>query len=103
MRLSKLEPHVVQPVDDSNDIESFLNEIRAQQSKTEAVSSEVSLPDEGGGSTEDEVKHGFVRLVDFLKSKEQNPKTAHRSKRAVALQAYLHCLEENPATIDRYI
>jgi hypothetical protein len=100
VRLSKLEPHVVQPVDDNDDIESFLNEIRAQQSKTEPVSSEVSLRDEGAKSTEDEVKHGFVRLVDFLKAKKKSG--PHFSKRDMAIRAYLSLFEEPQPAFDRY-
>ena len=92
MKLSRLEPHINQPEDDSNDIESFLAEVRDQQSRVEEVSTEVSLPEEGVGSTADEVKQGFVRLVDFLKLKQ--PAGPRLSKKDMALRAYQHFADE---------
>jgi len=81
----------VQPVDDSDDIQSFLDEIRAKQNEVQAPSAEVEVPPESAGSAADEVKGGFVRLMDSLKElKPETPQvgTKGRSKIAVAVQAY---------------
>lgn len=76
--MSRFKPHVVQQVNDSDDIQSFLAEIRAQQ----------SMPNEGPAMpAADQIKDGFVRLADFLKTRERQA-GPNLSKRDIGLRAY---------------
>ena len=86
MRLSKLEPHLVQPTDEEADVRLFLQDLEEEGKIVSKINENVGLRDEGIGSTDDEVKHGFVRLVDFIAKKEKNP---YFSLQAVANRAYL--------------
>lgn len=86
MRLSKLEPHLVQPKDETSDVRLFLQDLEEEGKTVSKVDENVGLRDEGNGSTDDEVKHGFVRLVDFIAKKEKSP---YFSLQAVGIRAYL--------------
>ena len=86
MRLSKLEPHLVQPSDETSDVRLFLQDLEEGSKTVSKTNENVGLRDEGNGSTDDEVKHGFVRLVDFIAKKQESP---YFSLRAVANRAYL--------------
>ena len=85
MRLSKLEPHVVQPSDETADVRLFLQDLEEESTTVSEIQTYVGHRDEGNGSADDEVKQGFVRLVDFIAKKEKQP---YYSLQAVANRAY---------------
>lgn len=83
MKLSKLEPHVVQPAPDE-DVGLFL---KALDKETAGASPVMSSPesDPGVNDSKEEVKAGFVRLVDFL---SQRKGKGWQSRRSMACRAY---------------
>ena len=85
MRLSKLEPHVVQPSDETADVRLFLQDLEEDNTTVSEIETNVGHRDEGNGSSDDEVKQGFVRLVDFIAKKTKSP---YFSLQAVANRAY---------------
>ena len=86
MRLSKLEPHVVQPSDETADVRLFLQDLEEDNTTVSEIETNVGHRDEGNGSSDDEVKQGFVRLVDFIAKKTRSP---YFSLQAVANRAYV--------------
>ena len=85
MKLSKLEPHVVQPSDDTADVSLVLQEIEEEGKAVSETSEDFGLKDQGSESTEDEVRQGFVRFANFVSKKG---KSSFFSREAVAKRAY---------------
>lgn len=86
MRLAKLEPHVLEPVMDGRDINSFVTEVnRDGIDRVKATSTDIAESDPPIQKEHDEIKKGFIRLVDYLKG---SPKRKN-SKLSLAVSAYL--------------
>lgn len=85
MRLSKLEPHVIQPTLDNADVDLFLNDVEEEQKAIQQISAE-SAPPEGEPEGRAAPPPGdLVHLMDFLRRRQRLPP---RSKKGIALLRY---------------
>ncbi len=81
MRVSKLEPHVLQlAADDHNDVDTFLAEVQEESLHVPFIKTDSGL-------TEESLHQSFTRLADFIK-KEEKKKTSNKSRKAMGLACY---------------
>ncbi len=87
VKVSKLEPHVLggPPQDEIDQVLQAMDEESDTVHPTVATSEE---PVEDAVTQDKSFKDSFVRFVDFLKNKKQEPLGGRRSKKAIALRAY---------------
>lgn len=87
MRLNRLEPHVVEPKHEDDDIQSFLDEIRETQKKAKAINKDFQLSEK---PADESLKEGFVRLNEFLKQKQSQKDPQNKSHSKFSVQAIAH-------------
>jgi hypothetical protein len=78
VRVSKLEPHLVQPTIDNADVDLFLSDVEEESHNVHSVAAE-SDPDP------DRQGDGMAHFMEFLNRRKRKPT---RSTQAVALERY---------------
>jgi hypothetical protein len=98
MRLAKLEPLIVEPVMDGRDIGSFMDEIhKSENSIVTPISAANKATDPPIQRQHEEIKKAFVRLTDFIKSREEKKpaSSGHQTRKALAIRTYALVIEPN--------